>query len=59
MKVYCYNDLDGEHKLTELEILKAYYPYWQRKMRKVDKQEQINPRACIEDWVVVHWAWEV
>jgi hypothetical protein len=45
--------------MTEDEILAQYYEYWQGEMRKVGKADQISPEACLEDFVAVHWAYEV
>ena len=44
---------------TEAEIISEYFPWWSEQMTKVGKQDQISEQACIEDWVVVHWAYEV
>ena len=46
-------------ELTDSEILDQYYEYWKTQMTKVGKADQISPEACIEDFVVVNWAWEV
>lgn len=56
---YRYESQDGRHDITEEEILRTYYPYWQEQMRKVGKEALISPEACIEDFIVVHWAWKV
>lgn len=42
--------------LTENEILASYYPWWARRMMDAGHVRGIFPLACIEDWVVVHWA---
>ena len=36
-----------------------YYPYWKRKMREAGKHELISLENCIEDWVIVNWAWKI
>ena len=54
-----YDDQDGRHIFTEEEILEIYYPHWKREMTRIGKVDQISERACIEDWVVVNWAWKV
>lgn len=64
MKYWTYEEPgdDGEvvtHKLSEAEIIEQYYPYWQTQMKKVGKEDLINEANCIEDWVTVHWAWEI
>ena len=44
---------------TDDEILEHYFPYWCDQMRQVGKGDKINTEACLEDFVAVHWAWEV
>lgn len=48
--------------LSESQIIKQYYPYWYRMMcKKFDEsyiKENFVTRDCIDDWVVVNWAWE-
>lgn len=48
-------------RLSELEILQDYQAYWEDKMiQKYGKDSNlISEENCIEDWVVVNWAWEV
>jgi len=73
MRYYSYNepemDTSGnviENKVitvSEEEIRKDYYSYWYDRMCQkfgkdiVDKNYSFED--CLEDWVVVHWAWEV
>lgn len=59
MRRFRYNDLDGVKTVTEDEIIRDYFSYWQAQMIKVGKADQITREACIEDWVVIHWAWEL
>ena len=47
---------DVEMCFTESEILAMYFDYWSEQMRRVDKETEISPEACIEDWVVINWA---
>lgn len=54
-----YTDPDGTTEMSEAEILKHYYPYWCEQMKRVGKAQQISEQACIEDWVIVHWAEKV
>ena len=56
---YCFQDLSGTHTLTRSEILAEYFAYWSDQMRKVGKSDLISESACIDDWIVVHWAWEI
>lgn len=50
---------DVEVTLTEQEILDTYFPFWSEQMKRVDKEDAISYENCIEDFCVVHWAWEV
>ena len=49
--------------VSEEEIRKDYYSYWYDRMCQkfgkdiVDKNYSFED--CLDDWVVVHWAWEV
>jgi len=60
-----YPDDDGNdmvETLSEDEIIAQYYPYWSGRMIEKYGQEEFDKtwskKECIEDWVVVHWAWE-
>jgi len=69
MKRYTMVALDCEYKpvlitWTEEEIFDFYWDYWKEKMKK--KEGTWNDcclselvQMCIDDWVTVHWAWEV
>ena len=61
MKYYAF--LDGPNgevtKMSEVDILNTYWEYWSMQMEKVGKYEDINPKNCIEDFCVIHWAWEI
>lgn len=58
-KVCKYTDPWGTYWYTKSDILKEYYECWCDNMRKVGKESMISEDACIEDWVVVHWAEEI
>jgi hypothetical protein len=44
------------HELTEAEIIATYFAWWSGRMRQAGKSDLISEDACIDDWVVVHWA---
>lgn len=48
--------------LSEDEIIHEYWDYWYDKMcakfGKDHVDQNYNILDCIDDWVVVHWAWE-
>ena len=56
---YRYQDQGGEHVITRSQILEEYFPWWAAQMRKACKADQISEDACVDDFVVVHWAWKV
>lgn len=58
-RLFCYNDLDGLHTLTEQEILNLYFPHWSEQMKLRGKEELISEEHCLEDWIIVNWAWEI
>lgn len=43
---------------SEEEILKDYYDYWCKGMIASGKEDEICPQDCIDDWVIINWAWE-
>jgi hypothetical protein len=49
---------DVEETLSEAMILHYYFPHWSEQMHKIGKDDMISEELCLEDWVVVHWAWE-
>jgi hypothetical protein len=68
MRYFSYNEYDedqGELVVTKSEedIRKEYWPYWYGKM--CDKfgqfhvDENYTFEDCLEDWIVVNWAWAI
>ena len=65
MKTYLYWEYKEPYpeeptEMTEQAILGFFWDYWKGKM---DAKFGLNyhlttKEACIEDWVVVNWAWE-
>ena len=58
-RIFKYQDPDGVHVVTEDEIRTQYFPYWKELMAKIGKLEEATFEKCIEDFIVVHWAYEV
>ena len=56
---FCEPDPDRVLVLSELELLDQYWDYWSKMMLKANKSPLITPKNCIQDFCVVHWAWEV
>jgi hypothetical protein len=46
-------------EITDAEILDRYYPWWSSEMLRVHRSPKITVDNCIEDFIVVNWAWEV
>lgn len=58
-KWYKYYDLDGPQWINNHQIINEYFQYWSEKMASVGKAAEISYEKCIEDFCVVHWAFEV
>lgn len=68
MRYYSFNEQDDKgndvvQTMSEDEIREEYYPYWKERMIKKYGEEEFKKNwsfeECLEDWVVVNWAWEV
>lgn len=48
--------------LSDQEILDQYWDYWYGRMCEKFGKDHVDAtytkQDCIDDWVVVHWAWE-
>ena len=70
MRVFTYNEpvFDEQGKLinnvtvkkTEQEVLNEYWLFWKDQVIRVHGEDSdlITEENCIQDWVVVNWAWE-
>lgn len=66
MRYFSYNEYseDGGYveTLSEEEIRREYYPYWYARMCKKFGQKRVDENYsfedCLDDWMVVNWAWE-
>ena len=69
MRYYSYNeyvedpDINSVVTVSEEDIRRDYYPWWYDKMCKKYGKNHVDAtysfEDCLEDWVVVNWAWEV
>lgn len=50
---------DGEVTLTGQEIIDQYYSHWCMQMVSVGRLQEISEENCIDDYIVVNWAYEV
>ncbi len=64
-KMWAYNDWDDNNKpivryFTDTEIMNSFWKYWSAQMlKRGGLSPMITKENCIEDWVVVNWAWPV
>lgn len=42
--------------VSEADILKEFFPYWSKKMKKYGKESEITEDNCISDWSILRWA---
>jgi hypothetical protein len=74
MRYFSYNEYDPASELadetggyvvtkSESEIRSEYYPYWLKKMYEKFGKTYVDANYsfedCLDDWIVVNWAWEV
>ena len=61
MRTFAYNEqgLEFPVLVTEDEIRRTYWPYWCGEMTKRGKTDMITWANCLDDWLVVNWAWEI
>lgn len=63
MTTWLYNEQghDEPLEITDEEILTSHFDHWCNKMNELGRAENISMwerrKMCIDDFVVVHWAW--
>jgi hypothetical protein len=67
LKYYTYVEPDDNDRpvyttLSEDEIIKEYWNYWYTSLCKRFGKDFVNvnytKQDCIDDWVIINWAWE-
>ena len=68
VRYFCYNEYVEDHNtnsvvtVSEEDVRRDYYPYWYDKMCKKFSKEVVDRdysfEDCLDDWIVVNWAWE-
>ncbi len=68
MRYYCYNEPVGNGSENEVitnseeDIRNEYYPYWYEQMCSKYGKDFVDKvfsfENCLEDWIVINWAWE-
>ena len=67
MRYYSYNEYDPAGPIvvtkSEEEIVKEYHSFWYGEMCDKFGKDHVDAtyavEDCIQDWIIVHWAWEV
>lgn len=67
MRYFSYNEYDENGGYVETwsedAIREKYYPYWYGKMCEKFGKDHVDDNYsfadCLDDWIVVNWAWEV
>ena len=65
MRVYKYNEYEDREPtlITEQEIRSEYWPEWYSCMCKKFGKETVDSEFtfedCLQDWIILNWAWEV
>jgi hypothetical protein len=65
MRIYKYNEYEDQEPtiITEQQIRSEFWPEWYERMcRKFGKSEvdqKFTFEDCLQDWIIVNWAWEV
>lgn len=69
MRYFSYNDYVDDPSdsfvttISEDDIRKEYYPHWYDHMCQKFGKEKVDSEYsfedCLDDFCVVHWAWEV
>jgi len=51
----------GVKTVSEKEIRVNYYPKWLERMKAKygDDEAKLTFENCLEDFIIIHWAWEV
>jgi hypothetical protein len=58
---FAYNEQGHDEPVvvTEDDIRRIYYDYWCLEMTRAGKADQISWDNCVDDFLVVNWAWEL
>jgi len=68
LRYFTYNEQSADEEpilvtKSEKEILDEYWDWWYDKMCEKFGKEHVDAnyssKDCIDDWIVVNWAWEV
>jgi hypothetical protein len=44
--------------ISEQDIIKEFFPDWEKDMISVGREDEISHENCIQDWVLYYQAWQ-
>ena len=67
MRLWQFNDIQDSitfdaitRCVDENAILAMYWDYWSERMKlRGYTDKEITKESCIDEWVIVNWAWEI
>ena len=48
----------GYQTISEKDIIKEFFPDWDKDMIAVGREEEISYENCIQEWVLYYQAWQ-
>jgi hypothetical protein len=48
----------GYQTISEQDIIKEFFPDWEKDMISVGREDEISHENCIQDWVLYYQAWQ-
>jgi len=67
MRYFCYHEYTEDNEpwikvMSEEDIRKEYFPWWEKKMIDKYGEEHYNEHYsfldCVDDWITTNYAWE-
>ena len=68
MRFFCYNEFVFDDSgvvgnavvvVSEDDIRRDYYPWWKEQLKRSGRNpDDYTFDDCLDDWMVVNWAWE-
>jgi hypothetical protein len=56
---YRYDTPEGEQTITRSEVLARYMDHFAARLRRMGREAEITEAACVDDFIVTHWAWQI
>lgn len=48
----------GYQTVSEQDIIKDFFPAWERDMIAMGREDEISHENCIQEWVIYFGAWQ-